>query len=629
MSQTIDALLAGDPVFCDWANRYLRQMAEEACIGTWKLLTTLEGICARYALDMPEPEELDLMLHSYMRKGHVDIRRSMMKQFVTPLRYLYELKPNIIAPVREREPSFVDWATEYLKKLWTAVIEPLDINAELTDWGLMDEFYDAMNAVGCTHINLRSMPSPLKVDRVDVDGQAYKPIRQVLEFLYKKHECDKTARIDRLLRRFYNEVVSTTDKDQRNEYLQAAVSKAANATLPFASRDVLVDVGRFCGKMSITNPQLSLFRKPLDYLLSNTNGRVAMPTTPLIGEIPEQDARHALDDILICPEEELKVIVRPVALKSKIGTPEFEKAVRKMMGYCLQRGFQWLSSSYLAKAFQVDQRCFEEWADKNPYLQSGEGVELGVFFYRLTPLRELKKMSLFGLAQSRGKKAMSNKQAEIAEDNASGDDATEAAAATAAEEAAAPAAADPATSATIGSDEFEQQVTQFLSESKKSWRSSEVIATALSVEVAELETWLRQSPAFQSRPGGKKDEPKTYFALVCRFEEKQPVTVGSVAATNANRPETSATKKDDEKDKKNKKQRSSIRNKELLAFAMLYQLLNALVSCMAHYANSLATYHREAFTHLTQAEKELSSGVALLKSSLKVDDKKLPPPEEL
>ena len=599
MSNTAEVLL-GDTDFCNWGNRYLRQMAEEACVGTWKLLDVMEDSCRKWKLDEPEPSELEWLFACYRTEGCVDIRRTTLERFVEPLRFIYEQHNDLIAPVKVAEPTFSDWASLYIKELWKKVVEPLTINAGLTDWDMMDQFYKAAKAVGQEGIDLHSFPSPLRVAATNVCDDICQSLHPTLKFLHKSVPADKASP---LLRRYFNEVVYPICPSQRNEYLQAVMQNAINATSSVLQWKHITDFAACTGPIDITNPELSLFQQPLDYLLGGVNERRMMPASFPVA-FPESTP-NALDDILICPEEELQVILDPVPIKSKVGTAEFDRAVKKMFTHCLQRGFKWLSAYHVAKAFQIDQRSFEEWADANPYFQCAEGAESGVFFYGLTPLRELRRnqMTLFGRMNGA---AMTT---DAKPDQGSAPTAVDAVDASAA-----------AAPVVTGSDEFERLATQFLTESKTPWRSSEAIAGALSVDVPELETWMRKSPAFQSRPSAKKDEEKTYFALVTRFEEKQ------AAATPANHTPTKPVAKDD---KKNRKPRSSIRPKELLGFAMMYQILNALIQCLDHYANSFATYHREAFAHITQAQKELSSGVALLKSALKVDDKKLPPPEEL
>ena len=169
---------------------------------------------------------------------------------------------------------------------------------------------------------------------------------------------------------------------------------------------------------------------------------------------------------------------------------------------------------------------------------------------------------------------------------------------------------------TIGSDKFDTLFTQFLSQ-EKLWRSAEAAAKALHCDKAKLDEWALQNPAVARRVGKDKDK-KVYYGLLARLDEKKPdVKPATATETNVTAAATNPQSKKSETT-------PSITIQEMAALSMLHAICDSLIRTMDFYANRLATRHEEAFSHLTKAQKSLSSGVALLQKGLKVGDEKLP-----
>ena len=491
-----------------------------------------------------------------------------------------------------------------------------------------------------------------------INHQAMKDWVDPLMFLYKKSPNHKGS--DRLqfkyfanqyLRRLYNEVISVSgDFESYNVFLWNEICTAAGSVNGKAQ--IFIDFGKYeslpSSAFHIDNPDLELFIEPIKYLYKkfarHTRSLRRNKVTP-ISHTNDIDPLSYLDnnnvnDPLLGSAEELIVITHPVAVQSKIGTPNFDREVKKTLTYCIQHGLTWITSGQLATYFRVDQRNFEKWADNNPGLRCREGVEPGVFYYCLTPLEDLE------MATNKTSDAAQEAAATAVADpdnnsTAKGAPASAAEASTDAAIQAVAAGGEPLAiikpPQDVEDDSFEQSVTQFLNESEKMWRSSESIATKFGLDKASVESWLETHSAFIRRPSSKQNDDIIYFGLNSRADDRKSALAAATAAqankatqtpASTNGATTTAKAKKAEEAKK-KKQRSSITQKELLSFGAMYAVRNQLVHTMAFYANCIATRHPEAFAHLTQAEKELDSGLALLKNSIKIDDKRLPPCEEL
>ncbi len=646
--------------FLNWANRFLRQLCEEASIDEWKLEEILGEACRKRGICYPDMDDWDWLWEIHKTECQVDVLHEALSAFLQPLRYLYRQNPSIIPRemVRSKTDSaFMTWAHRYLCQFWDMIVAPGRKRWQDIDFKMWDEFRDATIHTNTSKVffSIRSFnkfSNPKYNWNSRIHHAVMKDWVAPLIFLYKKSRKVKNrlgfkSFANEYLRRLYNEVISVSnDVEMCNIFLWNEIRNAASTC---GKARIFIDFNRYeaipADSFHIDNPDLAEFSVPIRYLykqsLKNRSlqwPKTKMPTIPHTGidRFDSFDNNDATDPLL-CPAEELTVIAHPVAVQSKIGTPDFDREVKKTLTFCIQQGLTWITSGQLATYFKVDQRNFEKWADTNPALSCREGLEPGIFFYRLTPLEELEMNKPSDASQEAEATAVAEADAN-AEDTTSG---APSSAAEAAVQAAVQAVAAGAGEALpvisppqeVGSNTFERLVTQFLNESDKLWRSSESIATKFGVEQEKVEEWMSSQAAFMRRPSAKTNDDTIYFGLQTRSGDTRPALLaaqaqaaasanGSVAA--ANNPKAKKAEAD-----KKKKQRSSITQKELLSFGGLYAVRNQFVQLMAFYANGIAARHPEAFAHLTQAEKELDNGLGLLKNSIKLDDKKLPPCEEL
>jgi len=315
------------------------------------------------------------------------------------------------------------------------------------------------------------------------------------------------------------------------------------------------------------------------------------PTLPK----PVKRKQHPLenqDDVEI-----LNVVSMPVAVPSKIGTPLFEQEVRSIFQRCLWRGFTWITSAMLSDRLKVNLRDFEYWADRCEWLEPTVCGATGATYYRLTT-KKGKKMKV----------------------------------------------------ADIGTPAFEEDVSKILNSGDKPWKSQEYILKELGFEEPaskdEPSEWQNALDVFEAEFAlenqnmvRKVGKDRIYWALENRLtgrsQQKQTDTnntAGNTTDTNNGRTITN-TRRQQENKKKNKGKarelKASAHLEEVLAFSMLHSQCDQFIRTMQHYANRLAVRHPDSFAYFTRAEKEMSSGVALLKKNLKIDDQRLPKLEEL
>lgn len=154
----------------------------------------------------------------------------------------------------------------------------------------------------------------------------------------------------------------------------------------------------------------------------------------------------------------------------------------------------------------------------------------------------------------------------------------------------------------IGSDEFERELALLLTEDDdKIWKSSKYICKKLNVDEKEFTAWAYENK-FLVRKLGKEDGV-VYWGLVERFKPQKKADESKIP--------------------------SSISEEEKIALAILHSACNTIVNTLNKYGNRLATRHMKSFKCLVKAQKELSSGIAILKNNLKIDDKSLPNLEEI
>jgi hypothetical protein len=337
-------------------------------------------------------------------------------------------------------------------------------------------------------------------------------------------------------------------------------------------------------------------------------------------------------DLETAPVETIDVVTFPAVFESKIGAPQFEQNVIKILTHCLKEGWSSVSSQQLASVLGVDQRDFEEWADRCPKLRCRRGRQRhDLIYYSLAPVK---------FPKPDGESPMSDKLNDQGTQNAvnpltsggpgfvggsnvdeNGDFDTPP------EEGGTDTSVDADKAPEIGSDEFDTLMTQFLTKDKeKPWRSAEAMALATGQNKEPIQEWADGNPALVRRVS-KQDEGKVFYALLSRFikEKEEPAK----AEEDKSKKKADKSAGEDKKQTQQKKDAgSSTTMQEILAFARLHGLCDTFVRDMDFYANRLATRHEEAFSHLTKAQKHLGSAVSLMQRDLKIKDRMLPTAEK-
>lgn len=185
----------------------------------------------------------------------------------------------------------------------------------------------------------------------------------------------------------------------------------------------------------------------------------------------------------------------------------------------------------------------------------------------------------------------------------------------------------------VASPELDKFVTQFLTESKETWRSSTAICEEALCDKDLFEKWANLNVALASKPGVNN---KRYYALLCRVNQK-PTDTPKPEEKPVENEENKDGKKEEKKESKERKHNSDKGvfehqrkiKKEMFGFLSFYHLKQQLVENMGHYANRLATLHPEPFSHLTKAQHHLCAAVALLIAELNIEQGTLPPGKDL
>lgn len=393
--------------------------------------------------------------------------------------------------------------------------------------------------------------------------------------------------------------------------------------------DDLCDLSKFANvdssEVHITNKKLKIFTKPLRRLFHqkreryrNNLSRIVIQKPPLPNPIPEWTKKNQAkvsywpkkefldeyEDLEKLPAETLNVVIDPSAFNSCVGSDDFCHRVHLILLYVLQRhNMKWVSGKTLSGWLRVDQHDFESWA--NEHLATKKSTRsFGVTFFSLKSRLIKKGIKMSDVAISDEEQTLPDSKPNEA------------------------ASAEAKPKPLVGSTEFETLIAQFLASGNMIWRSTDSIAEATGYTVEELSNYLNNSQTIIRRPGQKANV--VYYASFARVKEgmKEPPANSNPAAVGSAANDAKDEGKPEEK-KKAKVEKSLIGPKELLAFAMLHTHSDGIIRIMNFYGNQIAVRHPEAFSHFTQAQKNLSAGVALLKDGVKVGDKLLPELEEL
>jgi len=598
--------LVQDKEFVSWARNYLVQMANNVVVKDFDLLDKLKASAKLMYNELQAIHWTTFYRHNYATDGNLDFTSPFMKDFLPALRHIYNFTPGIVkvhedmkrlgrkkqrGKKRRRKdlPPFKKFASAWLKRFFIEVVpEPNHMHFM---WG------DLKNAA-------RLIKSKETFQNID---------------------------------RFQH--VSPQDAHVKNKALKVFIAPLRHIydNLP-VSRSAFVNKG---GEIGFSWSQVPYGGNHQQVV--SGNGKTTK-----------------LTDLRDIPADEIDVVAYPVELKSKMEDEAFRPLVIKVLTHMLKKGYKSISSEQLADFFKVDQREFEKWADACPDLVCKESLHTSRIYYGLKPLGDL-KMSKRVTSDVSGhtetcrcqsccemrsedfhaencicslcrntdcecefctkKKAKATEYALNHPETELGRElATEAAEADLKSAAKSLVDERPA----MGTDEFDTFITKFLSEDKdKPWRSSDAV-TMLGYDEKKFDDWALKNPAITRRISTKatNEKPKMLYALVARLVPKQEPAAKVEPEKNGEKKEE---KKDKKKDDKKKVDGSSITMQEVLAFAMIHNISDSLVRTMNFYANSLATRHPEAFSHLTKAQKDMMAAVALLQKGAKVNDNKLPP----
>lgn len=158
----------------------------------------------------------------------------------------------------------------------------------------------------------------------------------------------------------------------------------------------------------------------------------------------------------------------------------------------------------------------------------------------------------------------------------------------------------------LGDSEFDQLLLIVLTEDDKKWKSLSYLAKQLAQDEAALSGNLDKYSGLLRRVG---KEQKVYYALASRFDEKEKGQAPkNTCAAPSSKPKVGST----------------LTIEEVLALGMIHPLSDGFLRTMNFYGNRLAVHHPTAYAHFATAQKELSSGLALLMSDLGIKDKQMP-----
>jgi hypothetical protein len=562
------------------------------------------------------------------------------------------------------DKKFVQWATLYINKMayHAAVCKRFEMTHALrreahairhpifdVQW---TEFYkynfDSCNKMDIKASQVRSLLKPLwslfcnypdSIDGEDDMGKGNKSRSR----RNRKKKINKMLReanfviwANRYLMRVYCEVIKCAALPEvRNPFLISELQSAATFTgmghfFRFANY-ADIDVSNF----RIDNPRLLDFLRPLRYIYDNSTASRQAIT---VGTTQHVKNKKTKSDLETEPSETIHVTMHPVVVESKVHSPYFGDNVLRVLTHCLKtQGLRWYTSQKLADFFGVDRRNFEEWADQCPNLRRRNGQE-GVVLYGLAPPRFPKRKTMTTTkpndtmttelgdtpdvftntehpADVNGK-PNDDEVYSLPNDDDDGGTTVE----------------DEDDTPKIGSDAFDRLVSQLLTNSKKLWRTSSTIASKMDCDEDDFIKWADANPALLRRPS--KDKDKVYYCMAARMGEKdkdkdkdnptQTVIRRSPPHRPATNYESAAAGGNNTTTTKNAKPALPYTQKEILALGMLHMTCDQLIRIMNTYANTLATYHGEAFSHFTKGQADISAGVALLEKSLKVKQSNLP-----
>lgn len=553
---------------------------------------------------------------------------------------------NAVSATFFQDKKFVRWADLYVNEMaWNAstrknfkLVECVIRAAEVVSHPIFqlhwDDLYrynfETRNTMSITAMRLNSFLKPLMhlfrtnphcvgVAFVGKNNKSKKATRK------RRHRLRFQTWANQYLYRLYKEVILVSHMPEMvNLHLWRELQDAAlRVNSPTFFQDLTVYDNIALHEICITHPQLADFVKPLRYIYQSSSA-----STRVIRTVNRVNAnrknKQPKSDLETSPAETIDVPIYPVELASKIDMTGFETGVLKVLTHLLKKGYKYISSHQLAKCFGVDQRDFEEWANKNPKLKCRQGRE-GILYYGLTPVKfpkgdtmtvaEDNLHAIVGSGDSvAADQADALAAAQMAEQGSNGQPAKPehpmgvpySGDGTVEEQEEEIPGDDP--SPAIGTDEFDTLFTQLLS-SGPVWRSIATVSAKVGHSPEAIMEWADGNAVVMRRAG--KEDGVIYYSLMSRWGEE---------------PE-------DKKDKAGKKQQEQQKpvkeplpytQKELLALGMLHRICDDLVRTMNFYANGLATRHEEAFSHFTKAQKHLSSGVSLLQKGLKIKDNKLP-----
>jgi len=574
-------VLFQDKKFVDWANDYLRLMCYEASY--WRDYSKVRAIkhaATQIGVTLFDPNWDDLWSYNYHYQGFMTVTDVRLTVFARPLHFLFRRAGANMAKNRKRKrkkyankrqmSQYRCWADNYLRRFYLEVVKVRNA-PESINAGLWYEVQIAARSMN-THETFRNLErfAKIPITNFTIDNKSLNCFVRPLQHIYSKSGASESVAVG-----------------------QSSMSR-------FGEND-------FFGE-------------------EDHNFVATVPTTRARVNVSTKS------DLETAPAETIDVATFPAVFESKIGTAQFEKNVIKILTHCLKQGWSSVTSQQLASVLGVDQRDFEDWADKCPKLRWRRGRQKpDLIYYCLTPAKFPKPQDggspMSEQPDDAGPQTAQNPLVanpgfvggSNVDDSTSVDKPPE-------NNAEADGGAD-AGAPGIGSDEFDTLMTQFLSKDKeKPWRSTEAMALATGQDKEPVQEWADGNPALVRRVS-KQEEGKVFYALLSRFKEKEEQPKEKEEGDKGK--DDKGKKSPEEKKQEKTDAGSSITMQEILAFARLHGLSDRFVRDMDFYANRLATRHEEAFAHLTKAQKHLCSAVALMQKTLKIKDKMLPSTEQL
>ncbi len=395
-------------------------------------------------------------------------------------------------------PAFNTWANKYLQKFWKKVVNPGVVQGRIRDTALWHEVLEAFEKCNCVDLLHNCIKNIRTFRPLITDQELYcfvEPLGLIYDETFKSDKLQKKIGknsqfqywANKYLKIFFNEVVLNVDKPEIcNKLLwQEIIDASKNAGVVNKFDNFLAWSDIHEDELRITNHRLSDFVPPLSFLFRKNRKDILKN---ICSSADNCNGFHAPNDLFDVPEEVLNVALHPVTLPSMVGTDEFKERVISSLTHCLKRGYRWVANDRLATAFGIDARQFEVWAHNNLDLRPLTGS--GITYWALPFTNKNNNESQDNMTQHNTNGHVKESPKELPK---------------------------------IGTNDFDQLVTNFLLNSESPWRSGAAIAKELGYEQGPLEEWLLNQSTIYSRSG--KEAGRRLFSNASRHQVVKPSDV--------------------------------------------------------------------------------------------------------